>query len=709
MEVKKYSTEFAGKPLTVEVGRFGGQANGTVSIQYGETTVMVNATMSAHVKEVDYMPLQVEYEEKYYAAGKIKGSKWIKREGRPTEDAILTGRLIDRAIRPRFNHNIRNEIQVIATVLSFDGINDPDIPALFGASLALMISDIPWAGPVAGIRIGRVDGKLILNPTYQERATSDFDIVVAGTAGKINMIEAGAKIIPEKDIAGAISVGFEAFKGLIDLQNKIAGEIGKKKKELSVFTNDEELVSVVRSFSEAKLQAALYAPGKDKSEFYEGLGQIKEELMTEIKFKYKEAENLSKKLDEAGTIYEEEIDRIVHKNIIEEEKRPDGRKMDELRALSADTSILPRTHGSGLFNRGATQALSILTLGAPGMEQWLESMEIDLTKKRFFHHYGFPPYSVGEVGRLGATGRREIGHGYLAERSLEPIIPDRADFPYTIRLVSEILSSNGSSSMASVCGSTLALMDGGVPIKAPAAGIAMGLMIDRQPTTNNLQPRYKILTDIQGPEDHHGDMDFKVAGTATGVTGIQMDVKIEGITPQIVEETLIQALKARLEILKVLTTAISTHRADLSPHAPRIQTIKINPAKIGALIGPGGKNINAIIEQTGAEIDIEDDGSVFVTSVTAEGMAKAIKLINEITYEPNPGDEFDGTVVKILDFGAFVEIMPGRDGLVHVSEMSNEHVNHPSDKVKLSQKVHVWVKAIDDQGRLNLTMKERKN
>ncbi|MEK7646002.1 MAG: polyribonucleotide nucleotidyltransferase [Patescibacteria group bacterium] len=709
MEVKKYSTEFAGKPLTVEVGRFGGQANGTVSIQYGETTVMVNATMSAHVKEVDYMPLQVEYEEKYYAAGKIKGSKWIKREGRPTEDAILTGRLIDRAIRPRFNHNIRNEIQVIATVLSFDGINDPDIPALFGASLALMISDIPWAGPVAGIRIGRVDGKLILNPTYQERATSDFDIVVAGTAGKINMIEAGAKIIPEKDIAGAISVGFEAFKGLIDLQNKIAGEIGKKKKELSVFTNDEELVSVVRSFSEAKLQAALYAPGKDKSEFYEGLGQIKEELMTEIKFKYKEAENLSKKLDEAGTIYEEEIDRIVHKNIIEEEKRPDGRKMDELRALSADTSILPRTHGSGLFNRGATQALSILTLGAPGMEQWLESMEIDLTKKRFFHHYGFPPYSVGEVGRLGATGRREIGHGYLAERSLEPIIPDRADFPYTIRLVSEILSSNGSSSMASVCGSTLALMDGGVPIKAPAAGIAMGLMIDRQPTTNNLQPRYKILTDIQGPEDHHGDMDLKVAGTATGVTGIQMDVKIEGITPQIVEETLIQALKARLEILKVLTTAISTHRADLSPHAPRIQTIKINPAKIGALIGPGGKNINAIIEQTGAEIDIEDDGSVFVTSVTAEGMAKAIKLINEITYEPNPGDEFDGTVVKILDFGAFVEIMPGRDGLVHVSEMSNEHVNHPSDKVKLSQKVHVWVKAIDDQGRLNLTMKERKN
>jgi len=703
MEVKKYQTEFAGKPLSVEMGRFAGQANGTCVVQYGETTVMVNATMSNQVKAVDYMPLQVEYEEKYYAAGKIKGSKWIKREGRPTEDAILTSRLIDRAIRPRFNHNIRNEIQVIATVLSFDGINDPDMPALFGASLALMISDIPFNGPIAGIRIGRVDGKLILNPTYQERATSDFDIVVAGTAGKINMIEAGAKIVPEKDMAGAITSGFEAFKGLIELQNKIAGEIGQQKKELAVFTQDAELANVVRSFSETKLQTALYAPGKNKSEFYESLGQIKEELMTEIKLKYKEADDLAKKLDEAGSIYEEEIDRIVHKNIIEEEKRPDGRKIDELRALSAEVAILPRTHGSGLFNRGTTQALSILTLGAPGMEQWLESMEVDLTKKRFFHHYGFPPYSVGEVGRLGATGRREIGHGYLAERSLEPIIPDKANFPYTIRLVSEILSSNGSSSMASVCGSSLALMDGGVPIKAPAAGIAMGLMMDSK------SEKYKILTDIQGPEDHHGDMDLKVAGTAEGVTGMQMDVKIEGITPQIVEETLAQALKARLEIIKVILTAIGTHRQDLSPHAPRVQIIKINPAKIGALIGPGGKNINGIIEQTGAEIDIEDDGSVFVTSVTAEGMDKALKLIKQMTYEPEPGDEFDGTVVKILDFGAFVEILPGIDGLVHVSEMSNERVNHPSDKVKVGQTVHVWVKNIDDQGRLNLTMKERKN
>ncbi|MBP9821999.1 MAG: polyribonucleotide nucleotidyltransferase [Candidatus Pacebacteria bacterium] len=699
VEVKKYTTEFAGKPLSVEIGRLGGQANGTVSVQYGETTVMVNATMSSKTKDVDYMPLQVEYEEKYYAAGKIKGSKWIKREGQPTEDAILTGRLIDRSIRPRFNNKIRNEMQIVATVLSFDGINDPDMPALFAASLALMISDIPWGGPVAGVRIGRVDGKLVLNPTYQERATSDFDIVVAGTESKINMIEAGAKIVTEADMANAIKTGFEALKGLTDFQVKIAGEVGKKKQEVQIFVHDDALSAMVKNFSGPKLMLALYAPGKEKSAFYEGLGQVKEELMAYLKEQFKDDSDLEKKLLEASIIFEEEIDHAVHKNILEEDKRPDGRKMDQLRPLSADTSILPRTHGTGLFNRGTTQALSILTLGAPGMEQWFESMEIDLTKKRFFHHYSFPPYSVGETGRIGRVGRREIGHGYLAERSLEAIIPDKADFPYTIRVVSEILSSNGSSSMASVCGSTLALMDGGVPIKAPAAGIAMGLMSD------STGEKYKILTDIQGPEDHHGDMDLKVAGTATGVTGMQMDVKIDGITPKIVEETLAQAKKARLEILEVLNKAISTHRSDLSPHAPRIQTVKINPSKIGALIGPGGKNINAIIEQTGAEIDIEEDGSVFVTSATADGMTKALGLINELTYEPNPGDEFDGTVVKIMDFGAFVEIMSGKDGLVHVSEMANERVNHPSDKVKLGQKVHVWVKSVDDQGRLNLTMK----
>ena len=710
MSVKNYKTDFAGKQLSVELGRLGGQANGVCVVQYGETTVMVNATMSPNAKPVDYMPLQVEYEEKYYAAGKIKGSKWIKRETRPSEEAVLAGRLIDRSIRPRFDNHIRNEIQIVATVLSFDGENDPDIPALFGASLALMISDIPWDGPIAGVRVGRVQGKLVFNPTYKERVESDFDIVVAGTANRINMIEAGVKIVPEKDVADAIAAGFKEYKALIDFQKKIAGDPptggSKKKKELAITIHDESLTAVVRQFSEKKLENALYAPDKSKAEFYEGIGQIKEELMTHLKKHFADHADLSGKLNEASLIFEEEIDRIVHRNILESDKRPDGRKLDQLRPLSADVAILPHTHGSGLFNRGTTQALSILTLASPGMEQWLETMEIDLTKKRFMHHYAFPPYSTGEVRRVGFLGRREIGHGYLAERSLEPIIPNKDEFPYTIRVVSEILSSNGSSSMASVCGSSLALMDGGVPIKSPAAGIAMGLMISQEPRTKNQEPKYKILTDIQGPEDHHGDMDLKVAGTKDGITGMQMDVKVEGITPQIVEETLTQAKKARLEILEVITKAISAPRSELSKYAPRIQTIKIDPKKIGALIGPGGKMINEIIEQTGVEIDIDDDGSVFITSVTTEGMNKAIELIRQVTYEPKPGDEFDGTVVAIKDFGAFVEIMPGKDGMVHISEMSDQRINKVTDVLKMGQKIHVWVKSVDEStGKISLTMK----
>ncbi|MBI4158208.1 MAG: polyribonucleotide nucleotidyltransferase [Candidatus Yanofskybacteria bacterium] len=706
MEVKTYKTDFAGKPLVVEFGRLGGQANGSCRVQYGETTVLVNVTMSANTKNVDYMPLMVDYEEKYYAAGKIKGSKWIKREGRPSDEAVLSGRLIDRTIRPRFNNNIRNEMQVVATVLSFDGVNDPDIPALFGASLALMTSDIPFNGPVAGVRVGRVDGKLVFNPTYKERIESDFDLVVAGTESKINMIEAGANIVPEKEMAEAIAVGFKEFQALIKFQNKIAKDMASKKKELALVSRDESLAAIVRSFSESKLEKALYAPGKNKTEFYAGIGDVKNELMAHLKEQFKESHELDKKLNEASVIFEEEIDRIVHRNILELDKRPDGRKLDQLRDLNSEVSVIPHTHGSGLFNRGNTQALSMLTLAAPGFEQWIETMEIDLTKKRFMHHYIFPPYSVGEVGRLGGGGRRDIGHGALAERSLWPIIPDKDSFPYTIRLVSEILSSNGSSSMASVCGSSLALMDGGVPIKSPAAGIAMGLMLDQRPTTNDQQQKYKILTDIQGPEDHHGDMDLKVAGTREGVTGIQMDVKVDGITIEIVEKTLEQAKKARFEILDVMKKAIPASRAELSPYAPRVETVKINPAKIGMLIGPGGKVINGIIEETGAEIDIEDDGTVFVTSSTPEGMKKALALIQEVTYEPKEGDEFDGTVVAIKDFGAFVEIMPGKDGMVHISEMSDQRISKVTDVLRMGQKVHVRVKAVDEMsGKISLTMK----
>ena len=699
-KVKRYEEEFGGKPLVIEFGKLAGQANGQCYVQYGNSAILVTATMSARTKDADYFPLSLDYEEKYYAAGKIKGSKWIKRESRPSEEAILSGRLIDRSLRPRFDHRIRNEVQVVATILSFDAVNDPDMPALFGASLALMVSNIPFSGPVASVRVGSVDGKLIFNPTYEERKASSFDIVVAGTENKINMIEAGAKIVPEKDIVDAISAGFKELQKLIEIQKKIAKDFSPKKKELTLSAHDEALVKLVKDFARPKLEKVLYTP--HKQEYVQGLDRTSDELVVHLKEQYKDSPDLSKKTKEALVLFEEEINDIVHKNILESEKRPDGRKTDQLRDVNAEVGILPQSHGTGLFNRGTTQALSVLTLAAPGMEQWVETMEIELTKKRFMHHYVFPPFSVGEVGRVGFAGRREIGHGALAERSLEPIIPSKEDFPYTIRVVSEILSSNGSSSMASVCGSSLALMDGGVPIKTPAAGIAMGLMSDEK------GEKYKVLTDIQGPEDHHGDMDMKVAGTKDGVTGMQMDVKVEGITVEILEKTLTQAKKARLEILDSMSNAIQEPRKELSPFAPRVQTIKINPEKIGALIGSQGKVINGIIDATGASIDIDDDGSVFVTCDKAEGMAAAIKMIGEVTYEAKPGDEFDGTVVRIMDFGAFVEILPGKDGMVHVSEISHERVNRVSDVLKVGQKVHVLVKSIDDMGRVSLTMKDNR-
>jgi polyribonucleotide nucleotidyltransferase len=697
VNIKEYSLDFAGKKLEVEVGKLAGQANGSCRVQYGETTVLITATMSNQPKDSDYFPLSVEYEEKYYAAGKIKGSKWIKRETRPSEEAILTGRLIDRSLRPRFDQNIRNEIQIVPTVLTFDGVNDPDIPALFGASLALMISDIPFDGPVAGVRVGRVNGDLVINPSYKERLESDLDIVVSGTAEKINMIEAGAKIVGEDGIVNAVEKGFGEVKKLIEFQREIAADLKPKKKELNFFSHDENLVKVVGDFVSPKLQKVLYTP--HKLEYVEGIKRTMDEMLLMLEKEYNGHPDLDKKKKEAKVIFEEQIDKIVHKNIIEGGKRPDGRKTDELREIGSEISLLPHCHGSGLFNRGTTQALSILTLAAPGMEQWVETMEIELTKKRFMHHYVFPPFSVGETGRLGFTGRREIGHGALAERALEPLIPVKDQFPYTIRVVSEILSSNGSSSMASVSGSTLALMDGGVPIKAPAAGIAMGLMFDEA------GEEYKILTDIQGPEDHHGDMDLKVAGTKDGITAMQMDVKIEGITPKILSEALKQSKKARLEILAKMAEVIKEPKANVSQYAPKIKIIKINPEKIGSVIGPQGKVINNIIDKTGVAIDIDDDGTVFVTSSGADGLDEALKMINTITFEAKSGDEFDGKVSRILDFGAMVEYLPGKEGLVHISEISNERVKRVSDVLKIGQQVHVRVKNIDDYGRINLTMK----
>jgi len=700
MAIKRYEEEFAGKPLKIEIGRLANLANGSVYVQYGNTAVLVTAVMSSGARaSIDYMPLSVDYEERYYAAGKIKGSKWIKREGRPSDEAILSGRLIDRSLRPRFDHRIRNDIQIVATVLSFDGQNDPDMPALFGASLALMISDIPFNGPVASVRIGRIDGKLIMNPTYEERLKSDFDIVAAGTLNRINMIEAGALIVPEKDIANAVVAGFKESQKLIALEQRIVEDIKPTKIQLALAETDQGLKKVVSGFLTSRLEKVIYT--RIKQEYVDGVAKVKQELLGHISEIYKDDQDLNKKIAETSHLFDEEINDIVHRNILTSEKRPDFRKLDEVRELSVDTAVLPHSHGSGLFQRGTTQVLSILTLASPGMEQWVETMEIDLTKKRFMHHYSFPPYSVGETGRMGGTGRRDIGHGALAERALIPVVPSKEDFPYTIRMVSETLASNGSSSMGSVCGSSLAMMDGGVPISAAVAGIAMGVMFDEK------GKEFKVLTDIQGPEDHHGDMDFKVAGTKDGITAMQMDVKVEGITEDVLEKALLQAKKARLEILDKMNTNIAQPRPDLSPLAPRVKTIKIDPDKIGAVIGKGGETINKIIEETGAEIDIEDDGSVFITCVSATGMERALQIIKDLTYEPQPGEKFDGKVTKILDFGAFVEYLPGREGMVHVSEMSDERVRHPSDILKVGQSVKVTLKNIDDMGRTNLTMRSK--
>lgn len=695
MEEKKYTAQFGGRPLTVTVGRLAQQANGSVMVQYGETVVLATAVLGSPTDR-DYFPLSVDFEEKYYAAGKIKDSKWLKREGRPNEEAILTARVIDRSIRPRFSHNVRNEVQCVATVLAFDKENDADMPALFATSLALMISDIPFSGPVSGVRVGRVDEAFVINPTYAQRATSEMDIIVSGTNTRINMIEAGANIVPEQVVGDAIEFAFTELQALNELQAKIAQEIGKPKQNLAIFTHDEALVAQVRQFCESRLEQEIFVP--TKAEHYANQEAIKAATLEMVKATFASDADLEKKLVETEKIFEECVNQVVHRNVLNLDKRVDGRKLDQLRKLNATVDVLPRVHGSAIFERGETQALSVLTLAAPGQELWMESMEIDLTKKPFMHHYNFPPFSVGETGRMGAPGRREIGHGALAERALTPIIPNRASFPYTVRVVSEILGSNGSSSMASVCGASLALMDGGVPITSAAAGIAMGIMFDDE------GKNYKILTDIQGPEDHHGDMDLKVAGTKDGVTAMQMDVKVEGITPQIVRETLVQARKARLEILDTITSAIAGPRAEMSKHAPRVQVIKIDPSMIGLVIGSGGKTINGIIEETGATIDIEEDGSVFIACVSAEGMKKAIARIESLTYEPKPGDEMDGTVVSVKDFGAFVEIAPGRDGMVHVSEMSQERIAHPSDVVHEGQVVHVWVQQVSPDGKIGLSM-----
>jgi len=692
LEEKVFSLDVAGKKLTAKFSPLAQQANSSVIMQYGDTVVLVTTTMGKVDRlENDFFPLVVDYEERFYAAGKILGSRFIRREGRPSEGAILTARLIDRSIRPLFNQNMRREVQVVATVLSIDGENDPDFPALIGASLALATSDIPWEGPVSGIRIGLVNNELKINPNYTERETGNLDFFLSSADNKITMLEIGANEIDEDLMNKAAQSALGEIEKIQKFQEQIIKEVGKEKAKILLKEIHPETKTKVQEFLKDKLEEVIYT--EDKLSRVSKIATLKSNLEEYLKNQGFD----DSKIKEGFIVLEEEIDNLVHKNILEKDKRPDGRKLDEIRPIYCAVGILPRVHGSGLFIRGTTQALSTVTLAAPSHGLTVETME-ESDVKRFIHHYNFPPYSVGEISSMRSPGRREIGHGALAEKSLLPIIPKKEDFPYAIRVVSEILSSNGSSSMASVCGSSLALMDAGVPIKNPAAGIAMGLMMENE---NN----YKILTDIQGPEDHYGDMDFKVAGTKNGITGVQMDVKIKGITLKIFEETLLQAKKARLEILKKIEEIITQPRSNLSPFAPKIFTIQIDPEKIRDVIGSGGKTINDIIKKTGVEIDIEEDGQVFVTAPNEKAGNEALEIIKNITHEFKEGEIVTGKVSRILDFGAIIDLGFNKDGLLHISEIANHRINKVEDEVKIGQVLTLKIIKIDENGRISLSLK----
>ena len=700
MKNEKFKIEVGGRFLEVEITNLAEQASGSCIARYGDTMVLATAVMSAQEKTGEgFFPLTVEYEERYYAAGKIRGPRYIRRESRPSDEAICNARLIDRAIRPLFPENLNREVQVVNTILSWDGQNDPDILGLTATAIALAISDVPFGGPVAAIRVGRINNEFILNPIYEEREKSQMDLVFAGTLeGRndevlINMLEGRFDEAEEELIVKAFMFAKPCLKKILEFQKDVSKKIGKNKIELETFPNNIELEKKIKDFLGDRLEKAIFQPKK-----LERMGEInnlKEELLSFIGKEYPEIKEISY----TKNFFEKEINRLIHDNILKHNKRPDGRALEEIRELHCEAGILPRTHGSGLFCRGQTKALSILTLGAPGDQQILEGMEI-VGKKHFMHHYNFPPYSVGEIKPMRGPGRRDIGHGMLVEKSLFPLIPSFEEFPYTIRIVSEILSSNGSTSMASVSSSSLALMDAGVPIKAPAAGIALGLMTDGK--------NYKILTDIQGPEDHHGDMDFKIAGTKKGIAAIQMDVKIKGISEEILEKALEQGKKARLQILDKMDKVLSKPRPELSPFAPRVLILQINPEKIREVIGPGGKIINEIIDECGVSIDIEDSGKVFVTAEKEEAAKKAIAWIKNITREIKIGEIFQGKVKRILDFGAFVEILPGQEGLIHISQLAPYRVERVEDVVKIGDIVPVKVISIDEQGRINLSLKEAK-
>jgi polyribonucleotide nucleotidyltransferase len=690
-QAKVYTTLVGGRPITLETGKLAGQAGGSVTVRLGDSIVFAAATMSEQPRlGGDFFPLTVEYEERMYAGGRIPGS-FFRREGRPSEDAILVARLTDRPLRPLFNQDMRNDVQVVMFSLSADTENPLDILAINAASAAIMISDIPWGGPVGAVRIGRLDGNFIANPTYEQMERSDLDLRLAGTRDAILMVECGAKIIDETSMVNALMFGHQALQPMIDLQLKMAAEIGKPKREVEIFGVDANLVDQIYQRAAAEINAIMDTH-HGKHELDDAISELAHTIIKEIAG---EGETLDEtKVDPTKTAFHEAYRRVVRSRIVDRHIRPDGRDITEIRPIWCEVGISPRAHGSGLFTRGETQVLTLATLGTPKEAQEIDSLT-PIDTKRYIHHYNFPPYSTGEVKMLRGQSRREVGHGALAERALVPVIPEEETFPYTMRLVSEVLSSNGSSSMASVCGSTLALMDTGVPIKAPVAGVAMGLVKEAE--------KYVILTDIQGAEDHEGDMDFKVAGTTEGITALQMDIKVTGISAEVMSEALEQARVARLDILGKMLAAIPAPRADLKPHAPRITIIKVPVEKIGAIIGPGGKTIRAIQEETDTKIDIQEDGSVFIAATNGDASSRARERIESLTETPQIGRIYTGKVVRIADFGAFVEILPNIDGMVHISQLDSERVNKVEDVVQLGDELTVMVTGIDEAGKIRLS------
>jgi polyribonucleotide nucleotidyltransferase len=683
-QIHSVSAEIAGRTLTIETGRYAEQADGAVTVRYGDTLLLATVVGAKEQREgIDFFPLTVDYEEKMYAAGKIPGS-FFKREGRPTQTAILTSRLTDRPLRPLFPKGYRNEVQVIVTTLSIDMINDPGPLAIIGASAALAVSDIPFAGPVGAALVGHLDGKITINPEMADMANSRLDLVVAGTKDAVLMVEAGAHELTEDEMLDGVIQGHAICKQLCELQEQLVALAGRPKREFIAPVTDTSLEEAVAAYMSGRLKEAINNP--DKAARQDATAALQADVLAHFTADEPE-EELPARAKAVQKSFDALLKEEVRSAILEQGLRVDGRAPDEIRPISVDVGLVPRVHGSGLFTRGQTQVLTITTLGSPGEEQRLDDLGVE-TRKRYLHHYNFPPFSTGEAKPLRGPRRRDIGHGALAERSLLAVLPSEEEFPYTMRLVSETLSSNGSSSMASVCGSSLSLMDAGVPIKRPVAGVAMGLITGGE-------GHWRVLTDIQGIEDNLGDMDFKVAGTTEGVTGLQMDIKTTGITYEIMRQAFAQARDGRLFILGKMQEAIDTPRGELSQYAPRIITLKIDPEKIGALIGPGGKTIRGIIDQTGATIDVEDDGRVFIATADGEAAKKAVSMVEALTREIKVGEVFLGKVVRIMPFGAFVNLIPGKDGMVHVSELDDHRVENVEDVVNLGDEINVMVIAVE--------------